>query len=153
MALMRLRSFLNLNPHEKNGCCRVVSKWGCKWGGAREENVRERSVCWVRDVSFTAATYWPSNITHEGRKTYQDGIKQRVLSSYMHLSSSLKQVLPASITCLTTSFLCAIWHSEQFTDHLKPPGNFYRQTFGDENVGLTHSESESEVANTWKKCL
>lgn len=82
----------------------------------------------------------------ERRKTYSDVVKQRVLSSYMHLSSSLKQVLPASITSLTTGFLCAIWHQEQFTGLLKPPGNLYWQTFGDENVGLTHSESE--IADT-----
>lgn len=84
----------------------------------------QRKICVLRDVSFTAAIYWPSNITHERRKTYSDVIRQRVLSSYMHLSYSLKQV---SITSLTTSFLCAIWHSEQFTGHLNPQGNFYWQ--------------------------
>lgn len=109
----------------------------------RRRECQRRSVCWVRDVSFTAATYWPSSITHEGRKTFPEVINQRVLSSCMHLSASLKQVLPATITSQTTSFLCAIWHSEQFIGHSKLPGNFYWQTFGDENVGLTRAESEA----------
>lgn len=72
MALMRLWSFLNLNPHEKNGCCRVVSKWGGKWSGGGE-NVRGRSVRWVRDVSFTAATYWPSNNSWEEEDLFRCG--------------------------------------------------------------------------------
>lgn len=151
MALMTLWSFLNLNPHEKNGHCRVVSKWGRKWGG--EEHVRGRSVCWARDVSFTAATCWSINTTHERRKTYSDVIEQWALSSYTHLSSSLKRALPASSTSLTTSFFCAIWHSEQFTGHLKPPGNFYWQTFGDKNIGLTHSDSESLEKYVYKPAV
>lgn len=108
-----------------------------------EKHVRGGSGWWASDVYFMVATYWPSNITHQGRTTCSDVANQSFFSSYLTPFFLIK-IGAASLHCKSNILVLSVPFGVQsgllvIKSHLES-GWKYWQTFGDENVGLTHFE-------------